>query len=287
MPNRVIREGLWDSDAFIGLRDNGARICYLRLLSKVDDHGNADGSMGQLQRMWRDFGIETHEKVAKTLHELVDAKLIGQYIDGAKEYVHVFNFRQRIRIKKHRVPASPWDDIEDKGVDIQVLGKKTSDTRQSDVRHATDIGRPVLETKRNETESETKPKETKDLPPESRSRGAAICSRMSSSFGFKDVNPTHAKLAALIAAGVTDAEFDEAAQIALDADKGFAYMLGVAQGRLQDAKRTPKANAPPWFASDKGIDEKGRELGLNAKPGESWQQFRERINAKLTDTAKA
>jgi len=42
-----------------------------------------------------------------------------------------------------------------------------------------------------------------------------------------------------------------------------------------------KAGSPPWYSSDSGIQQKGSELGLQPKAGESWQQFRGRINAKL------
>lgn len=38
----------------------------------------------------------------------------------------------------------------------------------------------------------------------------------------------------------------------------------------------------PWWSSDKSIEEKGKEIGLFAKPGETWQSFRGRINDKLS-----
>lgn len=44
----------------------------------------------------------------------------------------------------------------------------------------------------------------------------------------------------------------------------------------------PKKNgAPVWWASDSSIEAKGRELGLNPRPGENWQQFKGRINERL------
>lgn len=43
-----------------------------------------------------------------------------------------------------------------------------------------------------------------------------------------------------------------------------------------------KKPAPaPWWSSDALIQAKGRELGMTPNPGESWQQFRGRINARL------
>lgn len=50
--------------------------------------------------------------------------------------------------------------------------------------------------------------------------------------------------------------------------------------RRQDAG-TKKPAAAPWWTSDASIQAKGRELGMAPNPGESWQQFRGRINERL------
>ena len=47
-------------------------------------------------------------------------------------------------------------------------------------------------------------------------------------------------------------------------------------------KANGKSGAPPWWMSDSGIQKKGEEIGLQPKAGESWQQFKGRINAKLS-----
>lgn len=50
----------------------------------------------------------------------------------------------------------------------------------------------------------------------------------------------------------------------------------------------PETRNPPasWLASEEGTTAKGKELGLEARPGESWPKFRERILRNL-DKAKA
>jgi hypothetical protein len=166
MPNRVVRGGLWNSDHFLGLRDNGARVCYLRLYAEADDFGNLEGSPGQLLRMWREFGIDSPEKVAKTLHELVDATLIGAYEVGGKAYLHIFKFWQRLRQKTRSIPPSPWLEDELNQED----GENPSDICQTRVGHASADGgsrvraRALPETKRNERKgNERNRKET--LPP--------------------------------------------------------------------------------------------------------------------------
>ena len=50
---------------------------------------------------------------------------------------------------------------------------------------------------------------------------------------------------------------------------------------LFEPKDDKKPNAAPWWTSDATIQAKGRELGMTPAPGESWQQFRGRINARL------
>jgi hypothetical protein len=53
------------------------------------------------------------------------------------------------------------------------------------------------------------------------------------------------------------------------------------------AKQKPEAKEPPWWSSDALIEKKGRELGLTARAGEDWAQFRGRINAKLGEKVAA
>jgi len=49
-------------------------------------------------------------------------------------------------------------------------------------------------------------------------------------------------------------------------------------------KPNGKSHGPPWWASEKGIEAKGRELGMwPARTGESWQAYKGRIEAKLQE----
>lgn len=42
-----------------------------------------------------------------------------------------------------------------------------------------------------------------------------------------------------------------------------------------------KTKEPPWWSSDQGILKKATELGMQTRPGESWQELRGRINERL------
>lgn len=52
-------------------------------------------------------------------------------------------------------------------------------------------------------------------------------------------------------------------------------------------RNPPKRAQPVWWASDAGIEAKGRELNLTPRPGEGWPQFKDRINAKLAEQRAA
>lgn len=108
MPTRMIRDSLLNSDRFLSLPDNTARICYLACLLTADDRGNLEGGAGHLVRMWRDFGIDSTEKAASIGQFLGDQDLIRFYDHGEKRYIHVPRFGQRLRSFKRACPKSPW-----------------------------------------------------------------------------------------------------------------------------------------------------------------------------------
>jgi len=70
------------------------------------------------------------------------------------------------------------------------------------------------------------------------SPGGAASARMRQA-GLADANPSHPKLLALIAAGITLDELGQAASEAVQKKKGFAYALAVAEGRRRDAETAP------------------------------------------------
>jgi uncharacterized protein YdaU (DUF1376 family) len=51
---------------------------------------------------------------------------------------------------------------------------------------------------------------------------------------------------------------------------------------LRSKPKPVKDSGPPWWATDKGIDAKGSELGMRPKGGESYQEYKARIQAELT-----
>ena len=75
MPDRIIRDELLQSEKWLSLKDNADRLAFVALLLSADSLGNFSAEPFRLLRLWRDFGINTAELVAKTTRELVDHDL--------------------------------------------------------------------------------------------------------------------------------------------------------------------------------------------------------------------
>ena len=101
--------------------------------------------------------------------------------------------------------------------------------------------------------------------------------------GLPDANPGHPKLLALLDEGITPEELEQAAREAVKKGKGFAYALGVAEGRRRDAATVqglpPAAPEKPWFMSAQLIEEKGKEIGIVRDTDELFPYYRARVYA--------
>ena len=76
-------------------------------------------------------------------------------------------------------------------------------------------------------------KKTSEIP----TKAGAICRAIREN-GIADANPSHPKLSALIDAGADVGEFVDAARLSASKGSGFAYVLGVVEGRRKEASRT-------------------------------------------------
>jgi hypothetical protein len=92
--------------------------------------------------------------------------------------------------------------------------------------------------------------------------------------GLPDVSPTHPRLLALLAAGLTQAELVEAARVAVAQGKGFAWAMARAEGQRRDAAAVvalPDAEPAADPDSAAAINADALRLGLG-----TW----ERVDAK-------
>ena len=114
MADRILRTGLFDSEAWLGLKDNTDRVCWIHLFGSADTFGNQPGGPLRLLHLWRPYGVDTVEKVAKILSELQDADLARPYQVDGKPYIHIPRYRQSHRYLGKCWPLSEWATNEDK-----------------------------------------------------------------------------------------------------------------------------------------------------------------------------
>ena len=146
MKNRILRGEILDSERFLNLATNTERICFISLLLKADDYANMEGSIPRIQRLWRDFGIDSQEKTSKILDALADQDLIRFYknqkdFEDTKQYIHIPRFRQRLRFTKRVNPLSPWNEP----LKNNTLIPKKSDYSKTIVRLQSDYSKPEVE----------------------------------------------------------------------------------------------------------------------------------------------
>jgi hypothetical protein len=137
MPNRILRD--WTASEKIDHLSPGAEVFFTRLIMKADDYGLYYGNPKLLNSALFPLREYTNSQVLKWLNECVGCGVIQKYTVDEKEYIHILGFDQRLRLMKSKFPAPPK---------LAELHEPSNDGQMTDIRPP--------ETKRNETETETK-----------------------------------------------------------------------------------------------------------------------------------
>jgi hypothetical protein len=84
---------------------------------------------------------------------------------------------------------------------------------------------------------------------------------------------------------VTDTVLDEAVSKARKTKGDGARLAANYLAPIVEEMLNPKSSksTDSWWSSNPGIDRKGRELGMTARLGEGYPEFKDRIFAKLRE----
>ncbi len=124
MPNRLVREGLMESEAVLSLPVEGRWLFVIIILS-ADDLGLFEATEFKLARR----ADVNRELAGKLMQMLADADLVRFYVVDNKRYGFIPKFRQRLQIKtsKHPLPpAALYADDADAVNKIKDLASKTT-----------------------------------------------------------------------------------------------------------------------------------------------------------------
>ena len=102
MPNRLIRDGLLDSDKFSRLKDK-EQMYFVRLMLIVDDYGRHDARPSLLKSKCYPVTDISQTHVRQMTDNLNQVGLINLYKVSDKGYLEIVKFNQRLRAKKSSV----------------------------------------------------------------------------------------------------------------------------------------------------------------------------------------
>lgn len=149
MPNRIIRDGLIDSERYAQISDQ-AKLFFIHLMLQADDFGCVSLSPTFLRRRCFLDG-PTHDRIARLICELVDADLVRTYEVDRKALAFIPRFRQRLQRSTSKHPLPPHELYKD---DADALQKFNDLTQKSTVaqplpNRSPSVGQPP-EVKRSE-----------------------------------------------------------------------------------------------------------------------------------------
>ncbi len=157
MPNRMIRDGLLESEAVLSLPVE-ARWLYVTILLSADDLGLFEATEFKLARK----ADVRREHVGRLLTQLVDVDLIRLYEKDGRRYGFIPKFGQRLQIKRIKHEAPPDALLQD---EPETLSKIKHLASKTTVDHGCPtVGQPCL-TVVQPSEPEAEVEEKKETPP--------------------------------------------------------------------------------------------------------------------------
>lgn len=145
MPNRMIRDGILESEAVLSLPVE-ARWLFVTIMLSADDLGLFEATEFKLARR----ADINRDLAGRLLLMLADSDLIRLYEVGGKRYGFIPKFRQRIQIKSARYPLPPtalYSDDGDASKKINNLASKTTDVQPMDNGYASAAQPPEAKAK--------------------------------------------------------------------------------------------------------------------------------------------
>lgn len=272
MPVRLLREGILTSERVNAL-SLGAEVFYRRLMSVVDDFGRYYAKSVLLRTACFPLRVDTvkDKDIAAWLSECTEAGLILLYSDAGKHYLQLLDFRQQIRAKESKFPAP----------DAQLLSNCLA-TAHLDVDEDVDED---VDDKHSRRKAAPAPAALPEWLPV-KEWNSFIDHRKALR---KRMTPHAQELAIKTLEALRAAGQDIAAVLNQSIERGWQGLFEVSNG-IAPPKQGAKGAAPKpdngWMFSEQGTVAKGREFGLEARAGESWNDFRGRIHAKIRETTE-
>lgn len=264
MPNRILREGILTSPRMARL-SWAAEVFYRRLHSVVDDFGRFHAHPMLLRAACYPLQLDkvSDSDIGKWMLETAEAGLVRVFEHADQRYLELLDFRQQVRATKSKFPEPP-------------------DAAQ----HPHSIC--AADAHQARTKTETNPKSNTRDEAARQSRGQRLpqdwlLPKAWGEWAIKEQptwTPDHTRK---VAEKFKDHWIAQSGQKGVKADWDATWRNWV---RNEGAMRANGAGGSgsggaPWWSSNEGILAKGRERGMEPRKGESFPDFKARINADI------
>lgn len=293
MPLRMLREGILSSERVNRLGWE-AEVFYRRLMSVVDDYGRFHAHPALLRAALYPLRLDSvaDTRMASLLEEVEAAGLVRTYVVDGKRYVLMLDFRQQVRAKYSKYPPPPG---EWKAPAQHVPG---GDTASAHLGEGGVEGEFVCEDEGGgevvfEDEGEGGGEDGGAHSPPRAAPPLHVQIAVKLREGGVNITSAHPHAMAWAARGLSVEQALEALAIArLRKPHGRIapnYLAPIVEDVLQPAAPLQtRATAPPvWWASEAATLARGRELGLDARPGELMSAYRARLSAAIAESRAA
>jgi hypothetical protein len=269
MPNRLVRDGLLESEAVLSLTIE-ARWLYIAICLTADDMGLFEATEFRLARR----ADLKKEHIQRLLSMLNDVDLIRLYSDGKKTFGIIPKFRQRLQIKRIKYPIPPEslyiddEDAVEKFNKLKLIALKTTDTQQLDSSYVSVAQQsepepePELEPKSNKYKSNKGTRFNLDSIPE---EWVLFCKKER-----QDIDPYKT--------------FDEFKDywVSIAGSKGIradwtATWRNWVRRSFGKNPVSKQADDKSWMFSNQGIEAKAKELGVNDYGIQNHQQLKDKV----------
>ena len=102
MANRILRD--WTQSEVINTISDKSEVFFTRLIMKADDFGCFYGNLKLLRAALYPLKQISDSDLQKCIDECCNAGLIVLYVSDNKNFIHINNFGQRLRIMKSKFP---------------------------------------------------------------------------------------------------------------------------------------------------------------------------------------
>lgn len=290
MPNRILREGILTSERVNSLAAE-AELFYRRLMSVVDDFGRFHAHASLLRAALYPLKLDavSDATMDRLLAEVGRAGLVRVYEVCGKRYLELLEFRQQVRAKESKYPPPPGN--------APAPAEQMPGTRAASAH---------LDGGGGEGESEVvfegggggasaSPPEARTPPPASGNAGmepqASAAPPLHVQIALRlreagvNITSAHPHAHAWAARGLSIEQALEAVALARQRKPAGSiaanYLAPIIEEMLNPPLARGAAGPPAWWASEAATIGKGRELGVQPRPGEAMAEYRARLSQAI------